>query len=36
VDGVNPLNRESEAIQGETTVDQYRELVERYFKAITK
>jgi hypothetical protein len=36
VNGVNPLNRESEAIQGETPVDQYRELVERYFKAITK
>jgi hypothetical protein len=36
VSGVNPLNRESEAIQGEAPVDQYRELVERYFKAITK
>jgi hypothetical protein len=36
VNGVNPLNRESEAIQGEAPVDQYRDLVERYFKAITK
>jgi hypothetical protein len=36
VQGVNPLNRESDAVQGETPVDQYRELVERYFKAITK
>jgi hypothetical protein len=29
-------SRESEAIQGETTVDQYRDIVDKYFKAITK
>ena len=36
VNGMNPSNRESDAIQGEAPVDKYRELVERYFKAITK
>lgn len=36
VHDVNPLNRESEAVQGETIIQQYRGLVEEYFKAITK
>jgi len=33
---VNAINRESGAVQGEMTVEQYRDLVEKYFKAITK
>jgi hypothetical protein len=36
VHGVNPLNRESEAVQGETIIQQYNDLVDQYFKAITK
>ena len=36
VRGVNPLNRESEAVQTETIIQQYRSLVDEYFKAITK
>ena len=36
VHGVNPLNRESEAVQSETIIQQYSDLVEKYFKAITK
>jgi len=36
VHGVNPLNRESEAVQSETIIQQYRDLVDEYFKAITK
>lgn len=36
VRGVNPLNRESEAVQGETMIQQYRDLVDEYFKALTK
>jgi len=36
VHGVNPLNRESEAVQGETIIQQYSGLVEEYFKALTK
>ena len=36
VQGVNPLNRESEAVQTETIFQQYNELVDQYFKAITK
>jgi hypothetical protein len=36
VKGVNPLNRESEAVQGETIIQQYTDLVEEYFKALTK
>jgi hypothetical protein len=36
VQGVQETNRQSEAIQGETTVDQYRDIVEKYFRAITK
>ncbi len=30
------LNRESSAVQGETGIEQYSEIVDRYFKAITK
>lgn len=36
VKGVNPLNRESEAVQSETIIHQYSDLVDQYFKAITK
>ena len=36
VHGVNPLNRESEAVQSETIIQQYSDLVEEYFKALTK
>ena len=36
VHGVNALNRESEAVQSETIIQQYSDLVEKYFKAITK
>ena len=36
VRGVQETNRESEAVQGEATVEQYREIVEKYFRAITK
>ena len=36
VHGVNPLNRESEAVQSETIIQQYSDLVEEYFKSITK
>jgi ElaB/YqjD/DUF883 family membrane-anchored ribosome-binding protein len=36
VHGVNAVNRESEAIQGESTIDQYSDIVEKYFKALTK
>lgn len=36
VHGVNALNRESEAVQSETIIQQYSDLVEEYFKAITK
>jgi len=36
VHGVNPLNRESEAVQGESAIDQYSDIVEKYFKALTK
>lgn len=36
VQGVNPVNRESEAVQGETSLEQYSDLVEKYFKALTK
>ena len=33
---VNAVNRESEAVQGETSLDQYNDLVEKYFKALTR
>ena len=36
VHGVNALNRESEAVQSETIIQQYSDLVEEYFKALTK
>ena len=36
VRGVQDANRESEAVQGETSIDQYRDIVDKYFKAITK
>ena len=36
VKGVTPVNRESEAVQGETSIEQYSDLVEKYFKALTK
>jgi hypothetical protein len=36
VQGVNAVNRESEAVQGETSIEQYSDLVEKYFKALTK
>jgi hypothetical protein len=36
VQGINAVNRESEAVQGETTIEQYSDLVEKYFKALTK
>ncbi len=36
VRGVQETNRESEAVQGEATIEQYREIVEKYFRAITK
>lgn len=35
VQGVNAVNRESEAVQGEATIERYNELVEKYFKALT-
>jgi hypothetical protein len=34
--GMQDGNRESEAVQGEMTIDQYRDIVEKYFRAITK
>jgi hypothetical protein len=34
--GVNAVNRESGAVQGEGAIEQYSDLVERYFKAISK
>ena len=33
---VNPVNRESEAVQSETIIQQYSDLVDEYFMAITK
>jgi hypothetical protein len=36
VNGINAVNRESAAVQGETTIEQYSDIVEKYFKAITK
>jgi hypothetical protein len=36
VQGVNAVNRESEAVQGETSIEQYSDLVEKYFKALTR
>jgi hypothetical protein len=36
VNGVQPVNRESSAVQGEAGIEQYGDIVEKYFKAITK
>ena len=36
VHGVQPVNRESGAVQGEAGIEQYSDLVEKYFKAITQ
>jgi len=36
VHGVNPQNRESEAVQSETIIQQYHDLVDQYFKTLTK
>ncbi|HYR58058.1 MAG TPA: hypothetical protein VEO95_05495, partial [Chthoniobacteraceae bacterium] len=36
VRGVQPVNRESGAVQGEAGIEQYSEIVDKYFKAITK
>jgi hypothetical protein len=36
VEGINAVNRESAAVQSETTIEQYSDFVEKYFKAITK
>ncbi len=36
VNGVQPVNRESSAVQGEAGIEQYSEIVDKYFKAITK
>ncbi|EDY17795.1 hypothetical protein CfE428DRAFT_4534 [Chthoniobacter flavus Ellin428] len=36
VHDLNSVNRESEAVQSETIIQQYRGLVEEYFKALTK
>ena len=33
---VKPVTRDSEAAQGESSFEQYHEIVDRYFKAITK
>lgn len=33
---LNPVNRQSGAVATETTVDQYRDVVENYFKTITR
>jgi hypothetical protein len=34
--GVKPVDRDSDAVQGESSIEQYSDLVEKYFKAITK
>ena len=34
--GVNPVNRKSEAVTSESTVDEYSDIVDQYFKTITK
>jgi ElaB/YqjD/DUF883 family membrane-anchored ribosome-binding protein len=36
VKGVKPVNRKSEAVTPESTVDQYSDIVDQYFKAISK
>jgi hypothetical protein len=34
--GVTPVNRKSDAVNPETSVDQYSDIVDQYFKAISK
>ncbi len=34
--GLKPIDRESDAVQGESSIEQYSDLVDKYFKAITK
>ena len=34
--GVKPVNRKSDAVTTESTVDRYSDIVDQYFKAITK
>ncbi len=36
VKGVKPVNRKSEAVTPESTVDEYSDIVDKYFKAISK
>jgi hypothetical protein len=36
VKGVKPVNRKSEAVTSESTVDEYSDIVDKYFKAISK
>ena len=36
VKGIQSVNRESDAVTSETVVEEYRDLVDTYFKAITK
>ncbi|MBA4147536.1 MAG: hypothetical protein H0X66_05420 [Verrucomicrobia bacterium] len=36
VKGIKSVNRESDAVTSETVVEEYRDLVDKYFKAITK
>src|SRR5581483_2675385 len=36
VKGVKPVNRKSEAVTPESTVDDYSDIVDKYFKAISK
>ena len=34
--GLNPVNRQSGAVAAESVIEEYNEVVEKYFKAITK
>jgi len=34
--GIQPVDRQSDAVQVESPIEQYSDLVEKYFKAITK
>ena len=33
--GLNPVNRQSAAVSSETVIEEYNDVVENYFKAIT-
>ena len=33
--GLNPVNRQSGAVSSETTIEEYNDVVENYFRAIT-